>query len=194
MSTGVPNGLVSGGESLDTRPHEPDREARHSKASVQASGPASPHLLPTPLIRGFRRKIPGRTEGTLLRSTGSQSSGQSSMAAANSAPLNAEPAQPEEREKQQLPPKSYADAVEQEPPAKGTNGKNDANGTLGSNENRAEHDGSKQTGHKASVLRIVDTGAPDTNDKHGDRPQIERQESKHEYSATVCPNSLSLSL
>jgi len=114
------------------------------------------------------------------------------MAAANSAPLNDEPAQPEEREKQQLPPKSYADAVEQEPPAKGTNGKNDANGTLGSNENRAEHDGSKQTGHKASVLRIVDTGAPDTNDKHGDRPQIERQESKHEYSATVCPNSLSL--
>jgi 2-acylglycerol O-acyltransferase 2 len=86
------------------------------------------------------------------------------MAAPSAAPLNAEPAQPEERKKQHLSPKSYAEAVEQEPPANGANGSN---------------------GHKASVLRIVDTGAPETKDKQEERPQFERQESKHEYSATV---------
>jgi len=113
------------------------------------------------------------------------------MAAASAAPLNAEPAQPEDREKQHLPPKSYADAVEQDPRANGTNGANDANGADEANGNGAEQNGVKQTGHKASVLRIVDTGAPAMEGKQGERPQIERQESKHEYSATVGPNSSS---
>ncbi|KAE9381667.1 diacylglycerol O-acyltransferas-like protein 2B [Stipitochalara longipes BDJ] len=103
------------------------------------------------------------------------------MAAASTAPLSAEPAAPEEREKQQLPPKSYADAVEQEPPANGTNG---INGADGANGNGAGNDGSKHMENKASVLRIVDTGVPDTKDQQGERPQFERQESKHEYSAT----------
>ena len=116
------------------------------------------------------------------------------MAAPSAAPHNAEPALPGERKKQQLPPKSYADAVEQEPPANGTNGTNDANGTNVTNGNGTEHDDSKQTGHMASVLRIVDTGAPETKDKQEGRPQFERQESKHEYSAAVgsyssCPYS-----
>ena len=107
------------------------------------------------------------------------------MAAPSASPLHAEPALPDEREKQQLPPKSYADAVEQEPPANGTNGANDFNGTNGANGNGNEHGDSKQTGHMASVLRIVDTGAPETKDRQEERPQFERQESKHEYSATV---------
>lgn len=114
------------------------------------------------------------------------------MAAPSAAPLNAEPAQPEERKKQHLSPKSYADAVEQEPPANGANASNDPNGANGAN--GAEAHGSEQTGHKASVLRIVDTGGPETKDKQEERPQFERQESKHEYSATVgscssCPYS-----
>jgi hypothetical protein len=109
------------------------------------------------------------------------------MAAPSAAPLNTEPAQPEVRKKQHLSPKSYADAVEQEPPANGAKGSNDPNGANGVN--GAEADDSKQTGHKASVLRIVDTGAPETKDKQEDRPQFERQESKHEYSATVSSHS-----
>lgn len=112
------------------------------------------------------------------------------MAAPSSTPLNAEPAQPEEREKQHLPPKSYADAVEQEPPANGTNRTNNSNGTKGTKgANGAGDDGLKQTGHKASVLRIVDTDAPETKDKQEERPQIERQESKHEYFAAVSSHS-----
>jgi 2-acylglycerol O-acyltransferase 2 len=83
------------------------------------------------------------------------------------APLNAEPALAEDRAKYHLPPKSYADAVEEDVPA---------NGEL-----------------KASVLRIVDTGAPAKDEKEnkkeekgGDRPDYCRQESQQEYSANVC--------
>jgi 2-acylglycerol O-acyltransferase 2 len=116
------------------------------------------------------------------------------MAALIATPLNAETALPDEREEQQLPPKSYADAVEQGPPKDGANGANVSNGTNGANGGGTGPDGSKQTGHMASVLRIVDTGAPQTADKQEERPQFERQESKHEYSATVglyssCPHS-----
>jgi hypothetical protein len=91
------------------------------------------------------------------------------------ATLNAEPAIPKEREKQHLPPKSYANAVEEEPPAStpptnryhgnGSNGKNvKDNGTITTNSKShkviGEHDGDGATpGHTASVLRIVDTGA-----------------------------------
>lgn len=99
------------------------------------------------------------------------------MVAPNTAPLNGEPAKAEEREKKHLAPKSYADAVEQEPPSNAANETNDVNG--------AEDEGAKQPGHKTSVLRIVDTGALEMKDKPEERPQFERQESKHEYSATV---------
>jgi 2-acylglycerol O-acyltransferase 2 len=111
------------------------------------------------------------------------------MATPTAVPLNAEPAHPKERKKQCLSPKSYADAVEEEPPTDGPNGSKDANGSNCASKmngvNGAGNDGSKQTGHNASVLRIVDTGAPGTKAKQAERPELERQESKHEYSATV---------
>jgi len=110
-------------------------------------------------------------------------------------PTLAEPALPDEREKQHLPPKTYADAVEESPGSTDghvnearnghrSNGSIDKNGILG---NGAAENGPK---HKASVLRIVDTGSsgstqsPITADGKENRPQIERQESKSEYSAT----------
>ncbi|KAL2064956.1 hypothetical protein VTL71DRAFT_4096 [Oculimacula yallundae] len=111
------------------------------------------------------------------------------MATTASAPLNAEPANPEERKENHLPPKSYADAVEEEAPEPGsngvktTNGKNSSNGVNGAN-------GTGAGKHTAPVLRIVDTGAPDAKEKQegkekeGHRPAIERQESRHEYTAT----------
>jgi 2-acylglycerol O-acyltransferase 2 len=107
------------------------------------------------------------------------------------ATLNAEPALPEEREKQHLPPKSYADAVEEEPPANGVNGINGAKEMNGTDyetngTNDAGRDDAKSTAHTASVLKIVDTGAPAAEEKKQDRPQNERQQSKREYSATVC--------
>jgi 2-acylglycerol O-acyltransferase 2 len=104
------------------------------------------------------------------------------MAAPTAAPLNAEPTLPEERKKQHLPPKSYADAVEEEPPASSINGANSTNNSSGMN--GVGDEGSK-TAHMASVVRIIDTGAPDTKEKQEERPHFERQESKHEYSATV---------
>lgn len=106
------------------------------------------------------------------------------MAAPTSAPLSAEPAAPEERQKQQLPPKSYADVVEAEPHVNRTYGTaeiNGANGDIKSTENNGTKDGE---GERASVLRIVDTGAPGTEENEKERPQVERKESKQEYSAT----------
>ncbi|PQE20756.1 diacylglycerol o-acyltransferase 2a protein [Rutstroemia sp. NJR-2017a BBW] len=110
-------------------------------------------------------------------------------------PTLAEPALPEEREKQHLPPKTYVDAVEESPASTDghvngarngdqSNGTTDKNGALG---NGAAENGPK---HKASVLRILDTGTsgstqfPITADGKENRPQIGRQESKSEYSAT----------
>lgn len=61
--------------------------------------------------------------------------------------LNAEPADPQERKEQNLPPKSYVDAVEQSPDVDSSNG--------------VEHD------------------------EHVKRPDYDRQESSHEYSAQV---------
>lgn len=97
------------------------------------------------------------------------------------ASLSAEPALPSEREEQHLPPKSYADAVEEEPSATSTNGINDeleekdVKKPFGVN--------GKSTPQMASTLRIVNTGS-DSKEKET-RPEIPRQESKHEYSATV---------
>ena len=113
------------------------------------------------------------------------------MPAPSNAPLNAEPAGPEERNTQHLPLKSFVDAVVQDPPANGANG---INGTKGSNSkkglemtngliNGAED---KSAPDKASVLRILDPDDAETREKQQeDRPQFERQESQHEYSATV---------
>jgi 2-acylglycerol O-acyltransferase 2 len=109
------------------------------------------------------------------------------MASTVSVPLNAEPSLPEERKQQRLEPKSYVDAVQEEPPVNGTNGAN-TNGTNNVASNEAQW--MKPSPHKASVLRIVDTGA-DVKEKEtkqeneNERPQFERQESKHEYSAAV---------
>jgi len=109
------------------------------------------------------------------------------MASTVSVPLNAEPSRPDERKQQHLEPKSYVDAVQEEPPVNGTNGVN-TNGPNNVASNESEW--MKPSPHKASVLRIVDTGA-DVKDKEtkqengNDRPQFERQESKQEYSAAV---------
>jgi 2-acylglycerol O-acyltransferase 2 len=109
-----------------------------------------------------------------------------------SAPLNAEPALPEDRAKQQLPPKSYTNAVEEDAPKEGANGVNGVNGANGASEYVGNDD--VRGDQKASVLRIVDTGAPVAEEKKEEgkeekteeRPQLGRQESKQEYSATVC--------
>lgn len=112
------------------------------------------------------------------------------MAAPTAAPLNAEPAFPEERKKQHLPVKSYADAVDEPAPSDGYDASKDSSTSNGASQtnrvNGAGDDGSKQAGHKASVLRIVDTGASVKRETQAERPDLERQESKHEYSATVC--------
>jgi 2-acylglycerol O-acyltransferase 2 len=109
-----------------------------------------------------------------------------------SAPLNAEPALPDERAREHLPPKSYVNAVEEDAPAEGAigfNGTNRSNGTTANGSSNVGSDHVKK-GHQASVLNIVNTGAPPAEEKKEetkeDRPPYERQESKHEYSATVC--------
>lgn len=103
-----------------------------------------------------------------------------------SAPLKAEPALPEDRAKQHLPPKSYANAVEEDAPVESANGVNGTNGTNGTSKQVGDND--VKGGHQASVLRIVDTGVPPAEEKKEEkteeRPQYERQESQHEYSAT----------
>ncbi|TVY59409.1 Diacylglycerol O-acyltransferase 2A [Lachnellula suecica] len=98
-----------------------------------------------------------------------------------SVPLSAEPSLPGDREKAHLEPKSYVDAVQEDAPVNGNGATNGTNGTKGNGSNGA-------VAHKASVLRIVDTGADvkekeSQEEKAEERPQFERQESKHEYSA-----------
>ncbi len=117
------------------------------------------------------------------------------MAAPAGAPLSAQPARPEDRKQQHQPPKSYADAVEEEARVNGSNGADIVNGTSGAKQSTGangtsseEADQSKSTQHTASVLRIVDTGS-DAEKKDDERPKVERQESKHEYSATVCAST-----
>ena len=108
------------------------------------------------------------------------------MPATASAPLNAESAIPEERKNLHLPPKSFADALVEDPPTNGTSNANGINGVDKSNGTKVRNneDKDKSAPHKASVLRIVDTGAPEAKEKP-DRPDFERQESQHEYSAAV---------
>jgi hypothetical protein len=108
------------------------------------------------------------------------------MPATASIPLNAESANPEERKKLHLPPKSFADALVEDPPTNGTSNVNGVNGADKSNgiKGSSNEDKDKSAPHTASVLRIVDTGAPEAREK-ADRPDFERQESQHEYSAAV---------
>ena len=107
--------------------------------------------------------------------------------------LNPEPALPEEREKLNLPPKSYADAAEETPesPDDGSNENNEnrENGVNGQTAPSANGTGKYEPKHKVSVLRIVDTNGSDSTksaDEQDTRPSFDRQESKREYSATVC--------
>jgi len=104
-----------------------------------------------------------------------------------SAPLNAETSQPGERSKHHLAPKSYVDAVEEEPPVNSSNGTNGiSNGSH--DDTSATTPASKPSQHTASVLRIVDTGADakETRENQAEkRPLFERGESTHEYTAAV---------
>lgn len=110
------------------------------------------------------------------------------MAAPPSAALNAEPANPGKRKEKKLkqkkrPEKSYADAVHEEPPAEGTK-----QSVRSNRANDSTDDGSNGAGeaqHKASVLKIVDTGAPEAKDSPPTRPAVDRQASKVEFTATV---------
>lgn len=80
--------------------------------------------------------------------------------------LNAEPSQPDDREKQQLPPKSYVDAVQQDPaestgkPVNGSNGETHSTAVDGIDEvhpNLQVNGDSNGNGPRAAVLRIVPT-------------------------------------
>lgn len=111
---------------------------------------------------------------------------------AEPAPLSAEPSSTEDREKAHLAPKSYADAVEEAPPTTDPKKKNGTNGTKGAvvngrtNSTTPLNPNPKQ---KATVLKIVDTGAPGAKGDQNERPLFERQESKREYSAAVNTSS-----
>lgn len=99
-----------------------------------------------------------------------------------SAPLNAEPADPTERSKKDLPPKSYADAVEESALTSresGINGNGHVNEPV--KKSAIEPNGDGNGVHIASVLRIVDTGAGGTEDE----PKVKDDSLKEEYSATV---------
>ncbi len=113
------------------------------------------------------------------------------MPSSNGALLNAEPALPEERKDQSLPPKSFADAVQQDPPVNGADGSNDINGTneirKSTEVNSRNNGGDAKPGqHTASVLRIVDTGVPGKQETPQERPEYDRKESQREFVATVC--------
>lgn len=102
----------------------------------------------------------------------------------------AAPALPGEREKLNLPPKSYADAAEETPQSPDDiiigNKENGVNGQAPTNATGSEGNGPK---HNVSVLRIVDTNGMNSTkpaDNKDSRPSFHRQESKREYSATVC--------
>ncbi|EPE32631.1 hypothetical protein GLAREA_07765 [Glarea lozoyensis ATCC 20868] len=103
--------------------------------------------------------------------------------------VTTEPSAPEEREKQHLPPKSYADAVEEAPVDQGTHENGESNGNNDGDNSKMNGSNGHQnsTGHKASVLRIVATDSQEenkTNEKKSFRPDLSRGVSKEEYSAT----------
>ncbi|KAJ8069892.1 hypothetical protein OCU04_000303 [Sclerotinia nivalis] len=101
----------------------------------------------------------------------------------------ATPALPEEREKLNLPPKSYADAAEETPePPDDRSDENKENEVNGQTVTSLNGSGEIGPGHKVSVLRIVDvngtTDSAKSTDNKETRPKVDRQESKREYSAT----------
>jgi 2-acylglycerol O-acyltransferase 2 len=85
-------------------------------------------------------------------------------------------------EKQELPPKSYAEVVEAGAPVNEGNGVEESNGTNGVVS-------PKRTNGTAAVLRIVDTGAAVAEKKEdkvkGDRPREERNGSDRDHTAAV---------
>jgi len=131
------------------------------------------------------------------------------MATSNpSAALNAEPSRPDDRESQNLKPKSYVDAVREDTEeaakeiANGTSTPNGINGTDVASQDQHTNISTRGSGQSASILGIVKTQdstvkSPSGGDSNGDttkgagqihqeeRLGNERQESKHEYSANV---------
>jgi hypothetical protein len=131
------------------------------------------------------------------------------MATSNlSAPLNAEPSRPDERKSQGLQPKSYLDAVREDPEeaanlaVNSTSNPSGVNGTASASHDQPTNSTTTGSSQGISVLRIVQTHddtakSPGPNDSSSDaakgteqvdqekRPVIERQESKQEYSARV---------
>ena len=179
------NGTVSGGDIPENQAtqrnqrHVIGNRAQSFPGAGPASSPSTTLLTPTKTLRAF--------EEISCDSSQSNKKGLLPMAATTAAPLNAKPAQSEERKKQHLPPKSYVDAVEETVPSEGSNGLKDANDSNGT----SKINGANGVGDDgASVLRIVDPGAPETKETQAERPELERQESKHEYSATVCSLSV----
>jgi hypothetical protein len=125
-----------------------------------------------------------------------------------SAPLNAEPSRRDQRVSQGLQPKSYVDAVLEDPTeagresVNGTSSPNSVNGTNSASYGNRTTGSTTGSGQGASILRIVqmddDTAGSSSNrETNGSytsgaeqggqekRPGAERQESKHEYYATV---------
>jgi hypothetical protein len=95
-------------------------------------------------------------------------------------PLRAESTVLEEPEKQQLLPKSYAEALEEGLPAYEGNGVDDTNG-------RNSTMNTKRTNGTAPVLRIVDTDGP-VEKKEGrreNRAQLENNGANHAYVTDV---------
>jgi 2-acylglycerol O-acyltransferase 2 len=122
--------------------------------------------------------------------------------------LNAEPADDESRKQQELPPKSFAEALQEESPTNSNqhadekvNGANQSNGHSGA-EVATGDDGA--SAEKPVVLRIVNThgeaeseSAKDGSEKIDEknegeesRPNMARQGSKSEYSTAVCTTLL----
>lgn len=97
---------------------------------------------------------------------------------------SASPTNPKEQSK------SYAAAVQEDAPSNQENG----NGSAMKNQHLSDGNGKiNGNGHKAAVLRIVNTNGTngstqneaEEEDDEEPRPQLERQESRHEYSAQV---------
>jgi 2-acylglycerol O-acyltransferase 2 len=88
-----------------------------------------------------------------------------------SVPLSAEPSNPTEREDRNLEPKSYVDAVQQEAVTNGT----------GPYTNGEEPD--RQ--HLTDITNGNGSSNKTVTNNENVRPQVDRQESKQEYSAVV---------
>jgi hypothetical protein len=120
----------------------------------------------------------------------------------------AEPCRPNERESQDLQRKSYIDALLENPPEtanerpNGASSPNGVNRTVGASQNDRTKVSTTSSGHGASILQIIGTedataksssnteangsytgGAEQAGQEK--RLDVERQESKHEYSAKV---------